>query len=98
MSKLRLGAILDEKPVKLTVDLPATVHRDLLAYAELLGRETGQAIDPAKLVAPMLARFMATDRGFAKARRTVNRVAVTTTTLGGQSRMMGPAKRLEESR
>ena len=69
MSKLRLGAILDEKPVKLTVDLPATVHRDLLAYAEALGRETGQAIDPAKLVAPMLGRFMATDRAFAKARR-----------------------------
>ena len=67
MSKLRLGAILDEKPVKLTVDLPASVHRDLLAYAEVLGRETGQAIDPAKLVAPMLGRFMATDRAFAKA-------------------------------
>ena len=69
MSKLRLGAILDEKPVKLTVDLPASVHRDLLAYAEVLGRETGQAIDPAKLVAPMLGRFMATDRAFAKARK-----------------------------
>ncbi len=69
MSKLRLGAILDEKPVKLTVDLPAPIHRDLLAYAEVLGRQTGQAIDPAKLVAPMLARFMATDRAFSKARR-----------------------------
>jgi len=63
MSKLRLGAILDEKPVKLTVELPATVHRDLLAYAELLGHDTGQAVDAAKLVAPMLTRFMATDRG-----------------------------------
>lgn len=69
MSKLRLGAILDEKPVKLTVDLPAPIHRDLLAYAEVLGRETGQAIDPAKLVAPMLGRFMAADRAFSKARR-----------------------------
>ncbi len=69
MSKLRLGAILDEKPVKLTVDLPAPIHRDLLANAEVLGRQTGQAIDPAKLVAPMLARFMAADRAFAKARR-----------------------------
>jgi hypothetical protein len=77
MSKLRLGAILDEKPVKLTVDLPAAIHRDLLAYAEVLGRETGQAIDPAKLVAPMLGRFMATDRAFAKARRTLSRIDVT---------------------
>ena len=70
MSKLKLGAIADEKPVKLTVELPAAVHRDLLAYANALARETGQPItDPLKLVAPMLARFMATDRAFAKARR-----------------------------
>jgi hypothetical protein len=70
MAKLKLGAIADEKPVKLTVQLPAAVYRDLLAYAKALARETGQPIaDPLKLVAPMLARFMATDRAFAKARR-----------------------------
>jgi hypothetical protein len=70
MAKLKLGAIADEKQVKLTVELPAAVHRDLLAYANALARETGQPIaDPTKLVAPMLARFMATDRAFAKARR-----------------------------
>lgn len=69
MSKLKLGVILDEKSVKLTIDLPAVVHRDLLAYAEALDRETGQKIEPGKLVAPMLARFMSTDRAFIKARR-----------------------------
>jgi hypothetical protein len=70
MAKLKLGAIIDVKPVKLTVELPAAVHRDLLAYAEVLARETGQPIAaPSKLVAPTLARFMATDRAFAKARR-----------------------------
>ena len=69
MSRLKLGTILDEKPVKLTIEVPAPVHRDLIAYAEALGRETGQVIDPAKLVAPMLGRFMATDRAFAKARK-----------------------------
>ncbi len=69
MAKLRLGPIADEKPVKLAVELPAAVHRDLVAYAEVLGRETDQAVEPAQLVAPMLARFMAADRGFAKARR-----------------------------
>ena len=42
-------------PVKLTVELPAAVHRDLVAYAEALGRETGQPVnEPAKLIAPML--------------------------------------------
>lgn len=75
MPKLKLGALADDKPVKLTIELPATVHRDLLAYADALARETGQPIvDPSKLVAPMLARFMATDRGFGKARR-ANQVA-----------------------
>jgi hypothetical protein len=70
MAKLKLGAIADDKSVKLTVELPAAVHRDLLAYAEVLARETGQEIaEPAKLIAPMLARFMATDRAFAKIRR-----------------------------
>lgn len=70
MVKLKLAAIADDKPVKITVELPAAVYRDLVAYAEILGRESGISIaDSGKLVAPMLARFMATDRAFAKARR-----------------------------
>ena len=39
MSKLKLGAIADDKPVKLTVELPAAVHRDLLAYADYLNSQ-----------------------------------------------------------
>lgn len=69
MTKLKLGAIPDDKPIKLTLDLPADIHRDLVAYADVLARETGQKHEPGKLIAPMLARFMATDRAFAKARR-----------------------------
>lgn len=70
MPKLKLGAIPDDKPIKLTLELPAQVFRDLKAYAEILARENGQSIgDPGKLIAPMLVRFMATDRAFAKARR-----------------------------
>jgi hypothetical protein len=45
------------------------VHRDLVAYAETFARQTGQAVEPVKLVAPMLARFMATDRAFTRARK-----------------------------
>lgn len=70
MPKLKLTAPFDDKPVKITIELPAAVHRDLVAYAEVLARENGQEInDPSKLIAPMLTRFMATDRAFAKARR-----------------------------
>jgi hypothetical protein len=69
MAKLKLGAITDDKPVKVTHELPANVHRDLVSYAEFLARENGQPVDPTRLIAPMLARFMATDRVFAKRRR-----------------------------
>jgi len=69
VTKLKLNPLVDEKPVKLTVELPGPVHRDLLAYAEVLAAETGQQIESVKLIAPMLMRFMATDRAFLKARR-----------------------------
>jgi hypothetical protein len=70
MTKLKLGPLADDRPVKLTVELPAAVYRDLLAYAQILGRTTGQAApEPSKLLVPMIERFMATDRAFTKARR-----------------------------
>ncbi len=67
--KLKLGNLLDDKPVRLSIEMPAAVHRDLVAYADALATQTGQATEPAKLIPPMLARFMATDRAFAQARR-----------------------------
>lgn len=73
MGKLKLGVIPNDKSVKLTIELPATVHRDLLAYAEVLTQSTGQTVDATKLVSPMLQRFMATDRAFAKARRSAQK-------------------------
>lgn len=70
MAKLKLGPITNDKPVKVALSLPGALHRDLVAYAEVLARETGQPVDdPVKLVVPMLERFITTDREFAKARR-----------------------------
>lgn len=70
MTKLKLGPLVDDRPVKVTVELPGPLHRDLLAYAEVLARETSQPVsDPVKLIVPMLERFMATDRGFARSRK-----------------------------
>jgi hypothetical protein len=68
MTKLKLGPIADEKPVKVTVELPAALHRDLTDYGRLLA-EGGSPVEPVKLIVPMLERFITTDRGFAKARR-----------------------------
>lgn len=69
MAKLKLGPIAIDKPVKVTLSLPGALHRDLTEYADVLARETGQAIpDPVKLVVPMLERFIATDRELDSAR------------------------------
>jgi len=69
MSKLKLGPLADDRPIKLAVELPAPVHRDLVAYAAALAIETGGSpVPPEKLIAPMLARFMETDRAFRRHR------------------------------
>lgn len=67
MTQLKLGPILEDKPVKLTVDIPAALFEDLRVYGALLDADS--PIAPVRLIVPMLARFVATDRGFAKARR-----------------------------
>jgi len=47
MAKLKLGPLIEDRPVKVTVELPGPLHRDLALYAEVLARETGQpATDP----------------------------------------------------
>ena len=69
MTKLKLGPLADDRPVKIAVELPAAIHRDLQAYAAALAAETGGlSVPPEKLVAPMLARFMETDRAFRRHR------------------------------
>jgi hypothetical protein len=73
MSKLKIGVVQDDKPVTMTIKLPATVHRDLTAYAAVLKREAGHVVDPNALVAAMLERFMATDRAFRRARRQIQK-------------------------
>ncbi len=70
MAKLKLGPLPDDKPVKVTVELPASLHRDLVSYAAILARQSGQPdIEPGRLIVPMLERFIATDREFSKAKR-----------------------------
>lgn len=68
MTKLKLSSVQDEKPVKVSVTLPAALYRDLVVYAEILTQESAQRVEPEKLIAPMLEKFVASDRGFAKAR------------------------------
>lgn len=70
MTRLRLSDITGEKPVKLTIEIPARLHRDLVSYATVLNGGSAQgAPEPADLVAPMLERFIASDRAYRRARQ-----------------------------
>lgn len=70
MTRLKLADLADEKPVRLTVEVSARLHRELLAYATVLNEgDTKGAPAPERLIPPMIERFIATDRSFAKSRR-----------------------------
>ncbi|MFT8471297.1 DUF2274 domain-containing protein [Acetobacter persici] len=77
MTTLRITEIPDEKPVRMTVDLPADLHRDLVAYAALVS-QNGQAVDPVRLLPHMIRGFIASDRGFRKLRQGAWQAAVRT--------------------
>jgi len=69
MTKLKLTTIEDDTPVKLTLELPAQVHRDLVAYGQAMSAVSGgKAVEPARLIPPMLSRFMQSDRAFVRGR------------------------------
>lgn len=70
MSVLKISALEDDTPVKVTLDLPAGVHRDVVDYGKAIAAANGgKAVEPAKLIPEMLRRFMASDRGFVRGRR-----------------------------
>jgi hypothetical protein len=70
MTRLKLADLADEKPVRLTVEVSARLHRDLTAYAAALnGGDPKGAPTPERLIPLMIERFIATDRSFAKTRR-----------------------------
>lgn len=71
MSKLRLGPVLEEKPVKIALELPGALMRELSDYARVHAALTGLAnpLPPERLIPPMIERFIATDREFARRRR-----------------------------
>lgn len=71
MTRLKLSDLADEKPVRLTLEVSARMHLELVAYAIALNDgEAKGAPPPERLIPPMIERFIATDRSYAKSRRT----------------------------
>jgi hypothetical protein len=70
MTRLTLADFANEKPVRLTVEVSARLHREMLTYATVLnGGDTKGAPTPERLIPPMIERFIATDRSYNKTRR-----------------------------
>ncbi len=70
MTRLKLEDLADERPIKLTVEVSARLHRELLAYSAAMGGGDAKgAPPPERLIPAMIDRFIATDREFARVRR-----------------------------
>lgn len=70
MTRLKLTDLADEKPVRITVEVSARLHRELLAYGTALnGGDAKGAPPPERLIPPMIERFIANDRSYSKGRR-----------------------------
>ena len=68
MAEIKLGKLPDRTPVKLAITMTPELHNALADYAAIYNETYGQSEPIAELVPHMLAAFLASDRGFAKAR------------------------------
>lgn len=68
MPEIKLAKLPDRTPVKLAITITPDLHRALNDYAAVYNETYGQSEPIAELVPHMLAAFLASDRGFSKAR------------------------------
>jgi len=71
MTKLKLGPIPDDKPVRLTIILSAELAALLRTYADAVGSGSGKPVTVERIVPHILERFIRTDRAFMRTRRQV---------------------------
>lgn len=70
MTRLKLSDLASEKPVRVTLDIPAQLHRELGEYARAINGGNPEGAPTIELVmTAMLGRFIATDREYARYRR-----------------------------
>jgi len=66
---LKLGKLPDRTPVRIVITVSPDLAHDLAAYAEAYRQAYGQTEAVVDLIPPMLVAFLASDRGFARARQ-----------------------------
>jgi len=72
MSELKLGKLPDRTPVKITITVTPDLNQALRDYAAIYRTTYGETESVADLIPFMLAAFLESDRGFAKARKAVS--------------------------
>ena len=71
MMTLKLGPIPDNKPVRMTISLPAELAALLRTYADAVGLGNSNPVTVERIVPHILERFIRTDRAFMRTRRQV---------------------------
>lgn len=69
MADLKLPKLPDRTPVKLAITITPDLHQGLQDYAGLYAAAYGRDEPVAELIPAMLAAFLTSDRGFARARQ-----------------------------
>ncbi len=70
---LKIGPVARRAPLKLTIALAPDIHDALADYARLHAQEFGHDIALPELAALMIERFLQSDAGFRRARKTLTR-------------------------
>lgn len=68
---LKIGPVANRSPLKLTIALAPDIHDALADYARLHAKEFGREIALGELAALMIERFLQSDAGFRRARKTL---------------------------
>ena len=69
MTKLRLGPLPKNEPIKLTVALSPRLKLELEQYAVLHSETYGETVDATALIPHILETFIAKDRAFQRTRK-----------------------------
>ncbi len=72
---LKIGPIPDRAPAKLTLSLAPEFMAALADYAAIHAAEHGRDTSVAELAALMIEKFLETDAGFRRARKTLHQTA-----------------------
>lgn len=80
MPELKLAKLPDRTPVRIAITVSPDLNRSLHAYAELYREAYGTAESVPELILYMLAAFLKSDHGFARARKEGSLVETPTAT------------------